>query len=124
MAWKSIWSAKRLNDNDEFFNCGRCFRPEKDVDNDCPKCEVTQLSTSLRASIKREVIKLYGVGRVYRIWPFDFGLEHALEVYGTVSDLLADNEDRRSRKWDEAVYKMATIVLDERSQARAEMSKK
>jgi hypothetical protein len=121
VAWKSIWAAKRLQGSEEFFNCGRCFRQEKDTKNDCPKCELSISTGSLRKNIKREAIKLYGIGLVYRMWPFDFDLEYVLEVYSLVSDMLADNNDQRSRKWDEALYKMATIILEERSQARAEM---
>lgn len=98
------------------FRCVLCVRPEKDTDRDCPRCELSQLYASYQDAIKAETERYSGGFTV------DWPQWKILGLYNQVCDLLASNRNRVDRNWHVTLIKFASIVVEEREQARYEVA--
>lgn len=96
-----------------FFNCRRCDRQEKDLLNDCPKCELMTMQAHYKGEAVCEILER--VGR----FPIGWTLEQLIALYGEVGDLLAGNRNRINKKWNVRVIRLAEILKGERDNHQA-----
>ncbi len=73
----------------------------------------------MRSRVKIEVVKRFAQSRLYPRWSLDVGLEEAFSAYQTISSALSESGDKVQLKWDQTMAALASVVMGERSQARA-----
>jgi hypothetical protein len=113
-------AALRRAKDTPWLHCGRCVSSKRDIKNDCPGCDLTDNLHRLKRAIKTEVVRRWGLPGPYPSWPFEFGVEDAMEHYGVVVRALARSGDTVNPKWDEEFAAAAAIVLQEHAQVKAE----
>lgn len=98
------------------YRCVMCDRTEKDLPRGCPTCSLGSLYAIYQEGIEDE-IKRFREG-----FPAGWSKDRLMHLHGDVSDLLASNRNRISRKWSIAVIAFAEIILQERKQIEYKQS--
>jgi hypothetical protein len=91
------------------FFCGVCFRPEKDLPNNCPKCDLTHTFEHYKQEASKDVEDL---GGFLPDWPLD----RLLALNGLVSGILNRNAGQIDKEWTVTFVGLAEAVLQARSQ--------
>lgn len=112
VCWKACtFSEERWKLGPKYY-CPTCTLKEKDLEEGCPKCPLTDLFMNcLKRPAKEEIVLRGGLKDGLTI-------DKLLTDYWTVSLILGDNRDRISKRWDVAFVSLVRIVLQERAQQK------
>jgi hypothetical protein len=97
------------------FYCGVCFRPEKDIANGCPKCDLTHTFEYYKSETIRDIEDLGG-------FPPDWSLDDLLTLHALVSGILNRNADQINSEWTVGFAKLAEAVLQARRQHERQLN--
>jgi hypothetical protein len=117
-AWQSCYlSEDRFYKLGPLYYCPTCILPQKDLAKGCPTCPLSELVIKYKAAAAFEIKERGGFAE-------GVTLDKVIDIYATVSSILADNDNKINQAWELPFAALARIILEERNQYQFEANYK